>query len=567
MAVKPVNPKSWTSWVRASDGYLRSDDPYGLYGSLTALEPTSYVDLSYSLPTGNVWTATNTSSGSVAGTGTGNRTDCSVPYALANCALGDVIQVTAGATYTGPWTIPNIVSGSGWVYVVSTGVASLPAYGQATANRVVAADATNMAKVQISAAAASAAIKVTSNSHHFRFVGIEVTAGPTTTDAVSAMVSLNNSDVSNSTVCHHIIFDRCYIHGGTGATDKGTRGVYASGENLGFVSCRISGFLGVGTETQAILISWGAGPYAIVNNYLEAACENVMTGGVGVGIPGGLAQDIEIRHNHFYKNVAWIGGGYNVKNLLESKESARMLVEGNTFENCWTEGQTGSAILLTPRDQVFDTPWTLCDDTIVRLNKFINCERMITISGHDTQDETAFAEGLKTHRVLVENNVALLTTITDGANYGIAMGSGPYAVKIRKNTMFTSAGASARIGYWTNLDTSLAVWAADQFTFQDNVVSYGSVSGAGVGGDGKGTALATLNFYFTNYTCNYNCVIAGTSGDWPTSQAGFPANTGAVGFANYAGGDYTITSGAYMTASSTGGPVGADIAAVNAAIA
>ncbi len=563
---KNIAPKSWASWIRASDGVLRSDDPYGTYGRTTPTLPTT-MDTSYSLPSGNTWTATNTSNSSIAGTGTGNRTDCSFTYALANCALNDVIVLTAGSSYVGPFTIPNKVSGSGWVYVISSALASLPAYGEATANRVVAADATNMAKIQVTAAAASAAIKVTSNSHHFRFVGIEVTVGPTTTDAVSAMVSLNNSDVSNSTVCHHIIFDRCYIHGGTSATDKGTRGAYISGENLAFVSCRISGFAGSGTETQAILISWGAGPYKIVNNYLEAACENIMTGGVGVGIPNGIASDIEIRHNHFYKPLAWVGAGYNVKNLLEFKESQRVLVEGNTFENCWTEAQTGSAILITPRDQVFDTPWTVCDDTTIRLNKFINCERLLTVGGHDTQDATAFAEGLKTHRVLVENNVALLTTITDGANYGLAMGSGPYAVTFRKNTMFTSAGATARIGYWTNLDTSLAVWPADLFTFKDNVVSYGSVSGAGVGGDGKGTALATLNFYFTNYTCNYNCVIAGTAGDWPSGQAGFPANTSAVGFANYAGGDYTITSGAYMTASSTGGPVGADIAAVNAAIA
>lgn len=62
--------------------------------------PRTYVDTTYANQTGNVWTATNTSDSSVAGTGTGNRTGCSLSYALANCAIGDIIELTAGATYT-----------------------------------------------------------------------------------------------------------------------------------------------------------------------------------------------------------------------------------------------------------------------------------------------------------------------------------------------------------------------------------------------------------------------------------------------------------------------------------
>lgn len=38
---KNVVSKNWSSWIRASDGYLRSDDPYGLYGSVPAITSLS----------------------------------------------------------------------------------------------------------------------------------------------------------------------------------------------------------------------------------------------------------------------------------------------------------------------------------------------------------------------------------------------------------------------------------------------------------------------------------------------------------------------------------------------
>ena len=187
MPVKNAIAKNWASWVRGSDGYLRSDDPYGLYGLYTPALPAA-MSTTYSLPAGNTWTATNTSNSSIAGTGTGNRTDCSLTYALANCAGGDIIKLTKGATYIGPFTVPNL-SGSSYVYVVSTGDpgsggTGLPAAG----TRVAPGDAASMAKITVTQAASSAAIKTVTGSHHFRFVGIEVTAGPTTTDFINTLI-------------------------------------------------------------------------------------------------------------------------------------------------------------------------------------------------------------------------------------------------------------------------------------------------------------------------------------------------------------------------------------------
>ena len=63
--------------------------------------------------------------------------------ALDQAQLGDTIVLEAGATFTGSVQLPNKTTGSGWIYVVSSKLASLPAAGQ----RVGPNDAVNMPKI------------------------------------------------------------------------------------------------------------------------------------------------------------------------------------------------------------------------------------------------------------------------------------------------------------------------------------------------------------------------------------------------------------------------------------
>ena len=56
---------------------------------------------------------------------------------------GDTIVLEAGATFTGPFTLPNKTSGSGWIYVVSSKLQSLPGPG----HRVSPQDAANMPRI------------------------------------------------------------------------------------------------------------------------------------------------------------------------------------------------------------------------------------------------------------------------------------------------------------------------------------------------------------------------------------------------------------------------------------
>jgi hypothetical protein len=61
----------------------------------------------------------------------------------------------------------------------------------------------------------------------------------------------------------------------------------------------------VGQDSQAIAGWNGPGPFAIINNYLEAAGENVLFGGADPAIAGLVPQDIVIRRNHIARPVTW----------------------------------------------------------------------------------------------------------------------------------------------------------------------------------------------------------------------------------------------------------------------
>src|SRR4051812_37822941 len=49
--------------------------------------------------------------------------------AINSSQLGDTIVLQAGTTYTGWFTLPNKTTGSGWVTITSSALASLPAAG------------------------------------------------------------------------------------------------------------------------------------------------------------------------------------------------------------------------------------------------------------------------------------------------------------------------------------------------------------------------------------------------------------------------------------------------------
>ena len=191
---------------------------------------------------------------------------------------------------------------------------------------------------RVESKAGAPAITVSVGANHYRIIGLEVTRTAGTGIAYALIRFKNWTD--------HVIIDRSWIHGTP--LDETMRGINLGGASyVGIVDSYFSDFhciakTGACTDAQAILGGNShvpVGVYKIVNNYLEAAAENVMFGGArGSQIP----SDIEIRRNYMFKPISWLPGRPNfvgknfiVKNLFELKNAERVLVESNLMENSW----------------------------------------------------------------------------------------------------------------------------------------------------------------------------------------------------------------------------------------
>jgi hypothetical protein len=157
----------------------------------------------------------------------------SLQAALNNARLGDTIVLQAGATFRGPFKLPNKTVGTGWIYVVSSHLSNLPAPG----TRVSPANAANMPKIL--APNGLNAVTTVANSHHFRFVGIEFAPAPGTT-LIYELVAIGNSDTSPATLAHHIVLDRCYVHANPNSNDR--CGIEMNGAYVAVADSYISGF-------------------------------------------------------------------------------------------------------------------------------------------------------------------------------------------------------------------------------------------------------------------------------------------------------------------------------------
>ena len=357
--------------------------------------PRVYIDTTYSLPAGNVWTATNTSDNNAAGTGTGNRTGCGFQYALNNCALGDVIQLTNGAVYTGKFNCPNKGAGSQWIYVMPSDASFLPA--PTTSLSAISSPlvpATHFASMPVIQHPATVnydfepALGCSGGAHHFRFVGIEFRPTYTEGRLLPSLVWLGrNSSTGNrwsdpAQLPHNFTFDRCYIHGY--ADYHVTCGLRLDGNYMAAVDCYFDELKNGVQDNQTINVINGYGPFRISNNRLRSTGEVIIFGGAGIPITNLLPADIHIFNNEFSWDPAWEDQAISywnesvmetrnliLKNLLEFKTGDRVLIERNRFRDCWTNPghstQQGQGIYIVDGDESAPD-WSTSRNVTVRYN-------------------------------------------------------------------------------------------------------------------------------------------------------------------------------------------------------
>ena len=126
--------------------------------------------------------------------------------ALNQAQLGDTIVLQAGATFTGPFKLPNKTTGTGWIYVVSSNLASLPPPAHASA-RITPSTCPRLCPEGLQQCAGHRCQQPPLPLRRHR-----VRAG-CGRNLVYQLIAIGNADTSPATLAHHIVFDRCYVHG------------------------------------------------------------------------------------------------------------------------------------------------------------------------------------------------------------------------------------------------------------------------------------------------------------------------------------------------------------------
>lgn len=466
---------------------------------------------------------------------------------------GSVIVIDAGETFYGGFTLPD-KSGAGWILIMSSRMDLLPAEETridpfaSTGDFSFPTQSDAMPKIITNNTSGIPCIITNANAHHYRLVGLEITAATTVINSYGLINFGDGSTAQNSLslVPHHLNIDRCYIHGHSNAQIM-KFGVRLDCENAAIIDSYISEFHSIGFDAQAICGINGPGKFKIINNYLEASGENIMFGGAAPAISGLVPSDIEIRQNYFYKPFFWrvgdptyAGNHWTVKNLFELKTGIRVLLDGNIMENSWADlpiGQSGYAILLTIRTESGAAPQADVSDVTISNNIIRHCGAGITLSGSDG------GAGIRSKRIHIYNN---LFDDINGPVYGDLNIAGP------NDGTFLKIGEprDVIINHNTIFQSGPVTWAYDTtsgFVFTNNMInSFTSAGGyQGVYGPGNIQGNNLIAHYFpdvsdSNMHFTKNVMIGGDSSKYSNyttfSSNYFPSTPTNIGFVNFPNG-------------------------------
>lgn len=329
--------------------------------------------------------------------------------AITNSVGGDTITLTAGQTYTGPFTLKSGLSST--VTIRSSAHASLPANGQ----RVQSSDRSNMAIVVCSNSTNQPCFSTTGNdADNWRLTGLDMRQANGVGNSGAMVKTGNESESTSANTPNNIEIDHCWIE----ATQAGTvRGLFVNGRNINIHDNYISGFRNSGQECQAILLAGGPGPVTIDNNYMMSLGEVFMSGGLTVGI---LPGDLTFTRNYLeapQKYNPWNPSVFDTNDVQGSTNLGCSLTSSGTTVTCSGHGQgvvpntTIRVLKLTSGPQSGEmrtvssapTSSTLTIETPFSANQIgVSATLYTPFTGHKNNFELKFLEGTTN---LIEGNV------------------------------------------------------------------------------------------------------------------------------------------------------------------
>jgi hypothetical protein len=456
--------------------------------------------------------------------------------AINTAVAGDTIVLEAGATYRGPFILPA-KSGDSFITIQSSRATEITGRVSPSQSALLASLRSNIGGEPI--------FKTEPGAHHYKLIGLDIST-LTASDLAYDLIRLGAGDSSQNTLSnipHHLILDRLWIHGFS--TQALQRGISLNSAETSIINSYISDIHTVGIDTQAICGWNGPGPYHIINNYLEAAGENVMFGGSDPSIVGLVPSDIEIRRNHFFKPLRWKVGDpsyagipWSIKNLLETKNARNLIIDGNIFENNWTQAQTGFAILFKSANQDGTCYWCVSEN-ITFSNNTIKAEKGINILGLD---------GYPTRSGIDQNRLRIINNLWQVDGIWFQGGNGTSDVTIDHNTFFTRVGNTM----------TLYGRVMTPFAMTNNVGVY---AGYGIKGDGTGEGTSALDAFAPGWIFQRNLIAGANASLYPANNF-YPATLDEV-FVDAANGNYRINPlSNYKNAATDGKDIGCDIDAL-----
>lgn len=262
---------------------------------------------------------------------------------------GDVIELEPGVSYRSAYAVTR-----GDVTIRTRGVDAAVAPG----TRVTPTDAPSLARIVTGGALASLSI----DAPRVRVVGIEIV-----TDALDAP-----SIVRTTSTATDVTLDRLYVHGSAardaraGLELNGSRTVLARSHVADIHSTR-------GPRPAVLLYNFGSS-VAIVDNRLESSGEGVIFGTEVPDGPETAPRDAAVCGNHITRPLSWYpndpsyaGMEWPMGPLLGVYDAERVLIAANVLERAWetTRGSGARALSIAPGDLGDGTSTRVLDVTFV----------------------------------------------------------------------------------------------------------------------------------------------------------------------------------------------------------
>lgn len=261
---------------------------------------------------------------------------------------------------------------------------------------------------------------------------VEVILGNATTPYDQAVVQVGTNDnVAQSKLAdvpHHIKLSI------TVPRHRGKRAFAINGSDveLNECSCR-DVYDPAGRDSQGILILNTPGRVTVNRGTFQAGSENILVGGDVTAITDVVPSDLMFDGVTLTRPASWKTDGVKrgVKNLFELKAGRRVVLRKATLAGCWVSGQSGFAIMLTPRNGKEVRDLTFESLTVDNVGSFMN------ILGYDDSAPSPLLQNVLIDRCDVQ---AIL-----GSGYGdgrfVQWQGGPANIVITNN-VFNGGGTA-----------------------------------------------------------------------------------------------------------------------------